>query len=216
MDLSSFDFLPLGEDTEILPFDCNDADLNNFLFDDAKNYLSDLMAVTYLFVDRQANKTVAYFSLLNDKVSYDPEERSLWNRINRRISNNKRRKTYPSVKIGRLAVSKDYDNKGIGRAILDFIKHAFTNGNRTGCRFITVDAYATSSRSRMLRLGRKRANVSPNNRRSLFSSLFFFTIKSPIQYKTFVFEKKSFPDVFSLEGRMAKQFIKPILKKRFG
>ena len=132
MDLSSFDFLPLGEDTEILPFDCNDADLNNFLFDDAKNYLSDLMAV-------------AYFSLLNDKVSYDPEERSLWNRINRRISNNKRRKTYPSVKIGRLAVSKDYDNKGIGRAILDFIKHAFTNGNRTGCRFITVDAYAKAT-----------------------------------------------------------------------
>ena len=158
MDLSSFDFLPLGEDTKILPFDCNDVDLNNFLFDDSKNYLRDLMAVTYLFVDRQADKTVAYFSLLNDKVSYDPEERSLWNRINRRISNNKRRKTYPSVKIGRLAVSKDYDNKGIGRAILDFIKHAFTNGNRTGCRFITVDAYATSSRSRMLRLGRKRAN----------------------------------------------------------
>lgn len=57
-----------------------------------------------------------------------------------------KRKTYPSVKIGRLAVSKDYDNKGVGRAILDFIKHAFTNGNRTGCRFITVDAYATSSR----------------------------------------------------------------------
>lgn len=156
MDLSSFDFLPLGEDTEILPFDCNDVDLNNFLFDDAKNYLRDLMAVTYLFVDRQAEKTVAYFSLLNDKVSYDPEECSLWNRINRRISNNKRRKTYPSVKIGRLAVSKDYDNKGVGRAILDFIKHAFTNGNRTGCRFITVDAYATSSRSRMPRLRRNK------------------------------------------------------------
>ena len=145
MNLSSFDFLPLGEDTEILPFDCNDTDLNNFLFDDAKNYLGDLMAVTYLFVDRQAQKTVAYFSLLNDKVAYDPEERSLWNRINRRISNNKRRKTNPSVKIGRLAVSKDYDNKGIGRAILDFIKHAFTNGNRTGCRFITVDAYAKAT-----------------------------------------------------------------------
>ena len=145
MNLSSFDFLPLGEDTEILPFDCSDTDLNNFLFDDAKNYLGDLMAVTYLFVDRQAQKTVAYFSLLNDKVAYDPEERSLWNRINRRISNNKRRKTYPSVKIGRLAVSKDYDNKGIGRAILDFIKHAFTNGNRTGCRFITVDAYAKAT-----------------------------------------------------------------------
>ena len=66
-------------------------------------------------------------------------------KINRRISNNKRRKTDPSVKIGHLAVSKDYDNKGVGRAILDFIKHAFTNGNRTGCRFITVDAYAKAT-----------------------------------------------------------------------
>ena len=145
MDISSFDLFPLNEKTEILPFCCKDDELNNFLFEDAKNYFSDLMAVTYLLVDRKTQKTVAYFSLLNDKVSYDPEERSLWNRINRRISNNKRRKTYPSVKIGRLAVSKDYDNKGIGRAILDFIKHAFTNGNRTGCRFITVDAYAKAT-----------------------------------------------------------------------
>ena len=49
------------------------------------------------------------------------------------------------------------------------------------------------------------ANDSPNTRRSLFASLFFFTIKSPIQYKTFIFEKKFFPDAFSLEGRMAKE-----------
>ena len=49
------------------------------------------------------------------------------------------------------------------------------------------------------------ANESPNKRRSLFASLFFFTIKSPIQYKTFIFEKKLFPDAFSLEGRMAKE-----------
>lgn len=145
MDISSFNLFSLNEGTKILPFSCKDDELNHFLFDDAKNYLADLMAVTYLLVDCHAQKTVAYFSLLNDKVSYDPEDRSFWNRINRKISNNKRRKTYPSVKIGRLAVSKDYDNKGIGRAIIDFIKHAFTNGNRTGCRFITVDAYADAT-----------------------------------------------------------------------
>lgn len=48
------------------------------------------------------------------------------------------------------------------------------------------------------------ANESPNKRRSLFASLFFFTMRSPIQYKTFVFERKSLEDAFSLEGRMAK------------
>lgn len=144
MSLEGFDFVPLTEDFELLPFHCKDDDLNNFLYEDAKHYLTELLAVTYLFIDPQAKKTVAYFSLLNDKVALDPEEKSFWNRLNRRISNKKRRKTYPSVKIGRLAVSEDYEKNGIGRDILNFIKHAFTNGNRTGCRFLTVDAYATA------------------------------------------------------------------------
>lgn len=50
--------------------------------------------------------------------------------------------TNPSVKIGRLAVSKHYENRGIGSEILNFIKFFFTKSNKTGCRFITVDAYA--------------------------------------------------------------------------
>ena len=145
MSLSSFEFIPLTENLDLLPFECKDDDLNHFLFDDAKQYLKELMAVTYLFIDPGKNKTVAYFSLLNDKVSYDPEERSFWNRLNRRISNRKRRRNYPSVKIGRFAVSKDYTGQGIGREILNFIKNAFTNGNLTGCRFITVDAYSDAT-----------------------------------------------------------------------
>ena len=97
MSLEKFEFIPLTDDFELLLFHCKDDDLNSFLFDDAKHYLSELLAVTYLFIDPQAQKTVAYFSLLNDKVALDPEERSFWNRLNRRINNNKRRKTYPSV-----------------------------------------------------------------------------------------------------------------------
>ena len=49
--LSSFEFIPLTEELELLPFRCRDEDLNNFLFDDAKHYLAELMAVTYLFID---------------------------------------------------------------------------------------------------------------------------------------------------------------------
>ena len=145
MSLDHYAFLPLSEEKVLLPFSCNDEDLNSFLFDDAKHYLDELLAVTYIFEDSQAKRTVAYFSLLNDKVALNLEEKSFWNRINRKISNKKRRKTYPSVKIGRLAVSAEYSGQGIGRDILNFITHAFTNGNRTGCRFITVDAYANAT-----------------------------------------------------------------------
>lgn len=142
MDTGTLQFIRLKEDTNLLPFDCGDADLNNFLFEDAKHYLEDFMAVTYLFVDSTQQKTVAYFSLLNDKVAYNPESKSVWNRINRHIRNNKRRRSYPSVKIGRLAVSKEYANLGLGSDILDEIKRTYANGNRAGCRFVTVDAYA--------------------------------------------------------------------------
>lgn len=142
MDKDSLQFIQLKEDTNLLPFDCGDEDLNNFLFEDAKRYLEDLMAVTYLFVDSTQKKTVAYFSLLNDKVAYNPESKSIWNRINRHIRNNKRRRSYPSVKIGRLAVSKEYAKSGLGSDILNEIKRTYATGNRAGCRFVTVDAYS--------------------------------------------------------------------------
>lgn len=141
MAFEDFDFIPLKVDTEIKPFKCKYEDLNGFLLDDARKYLVDLMAVTYLLEDSSANKTVAYFSLLNDKISSDPERHSIWNKLSRRIPNSKRRKHYPAVKIGRLAVSLEYSNQGLGKDIIRFIKYLFTHGNRTGCRFITVDAY---------------------------------------------------------------------------
>lgn len=141
MALEDYYFIPLKADYEIKPFKCKDDDLNGFLFEDARKYLTDLMAVTYLWEDLSNAKTVAYFSLLNDKITFDPEQRSIWNRLSRRVANPKRRKDYPAVKIGRLAVSEEYAGQGIGRDIIRLIKYTFTHGNRTGCRFITVDAY---------------------------------------------------------------------------
>ncbi len=49
------------------------------------------------------------------------------------------------------------------------------------------------------------ASVLPNERRALFSKLFYFVMKSDIKYKTFVFEKSQFENAFKLQGRMAKE-----------
>lgn len=81
MNFEKFTFRQIEADTEIKPFDCGDPDLNGFLFDDAKNYLDVMLAVTYLLEDNEANKTVAYYCLLNDKIELDPDERSKWNKI---------------------------------------------------------------------------------------------------------------------------------------
>ena len=49
------------------------------------------------------------------------------------------------------------------------------------------------------------SSLWPNERRAILSKLYFFALKAPIRYKTFVFEKKQFKDVFELEARMARE-----------
>jgi GNAT superfamily N-acetyltransferase len=129
----------LDESTVIQPFECEDQDLNDFLMNDAKNYLKSLLAVTYLY--QTEREIVAYFSLSNDNLSRNDEEKALWNKINRIIPNDKRRRTYPAIKIGRLAVSKKYAGMGLGSLILLTVREMYIKEQRSGCRFITVDAY---------------------------------------------------------------------------
>lgn len=144
MDFSKLRQFQLTSETDIKQFKCADSDLNDFLFDDAKHFQNELMAVTYLLEHMEQNKTAAYFSLLADKITFNPEEKGVWNKLNRNIPNQKRRRSYPAVKIGRLAVNEEYSGAGLGTFILDNIKYAFANVRRLGCRFVTVDALSTA------------------------------------------------------------------------
>lgn len=49
------------------------------------------------------------------------------------------------------------------------------------------------------------SNLWPNERRAILTRLYFFAVKSPIYYKSFLFEKKQFKNVFELEARMARE-----------
>jgi hypothetical protein len=131
----------LSDSTNIKPFDCGDDDLNEFLFQDSKKFLSELLAVTYLY--EYGDETVAFFSVSNDKIFYDEDviSKTIWNKFCRIIPNNKRMKGYPAVKIGRFGVNKQYKRMKIGTQLLDAIKMSFITNNKTGCRYITVDAY---------------------------------------------------------------------------
>ena len=131
----------LTADHNIQSFDRGDNDLNEFLISDAKAYQKRLLAVTY-YVE-SGNRTVLYFCLSNDKVTSFETSNSFWRKIKALFPHSKHRRDYPAVKIGRLAVDKTFQRSGIkvGSTILDYIKHWMVEGNKTGCRFITVDAY---------------------------------------------------------------------------
>ena len=98
----------LTKTTVIPEFKSKDGDLIEFLMQEAKDYQEQLLAVTYLLQNPKTGEIVAYFSLLNDTIKFEEEDKKTRNRINRKIPYVKQRNHYPAVKIGRLAVSENY------------------------------------------------------------------------------------------------------------
>ncbi len=138
----------LEEADTVKSFDCGDEDLNDFILRESPLYRKEKLAVTYVMrnaEDFDNEHIAAFFSLSNDRISIsDFDNRTKYNRFSRRFNNHKRLKSYPSVKIGRLGVDLTVQDKGFGRKVLNFIKYYFTTDNKTGCRFITVDAYVAA------------------------------------------------------------------------
>ena len=134
----------LNPDERVTSFGCGDEDLNSFILEEAPLYRKVLLAVTYVVEDSGSGKVLAYFSLANDKVSLsDFESKTEFNRFRRkRFVNEKRLKSYPAGKLCRLAVDNAAKNLHIGSNLIRFIKGYFITDNKTGCRFLTVDAYA--------------------------------------------------------------------------
>ena len=136
----------MDEQEIVAAFDCGDEDLNGFILTDAPLYRKEKLAVTYIVHEKASpDSVVAFFSLSNDRISIsDFDNKTKYNRFSRRFNNHKRLKSYPAAKIGRLAVHTSTKGKNVGSTLLDFIKRYFTIDNKTGCRFITVDAYAAA------------------------------------------------------------------------
>lgn len=135
--MDELEFLRLGmDDQRDIEFDCGNEDLNEFFFEDSKGNCRELLAITYAW--RLKGKTIAFFSVSNDAVTSQDVDN--FNRFRRIIPWGKRYRTMPAVKIGRFAVHKDFKKNGYGSKIMDFIKIWFVTRNKTGCRFIVVDA----------------------------------------------------------------------------
>lgn len=127
----------------IISFDCNDEDLNDFILNEANLYRETLLSVTYVVEDKKTKEVLAYFSLSNDKISIsDFDSSTEFNRFRKqKFVNKKRLRSYPAIKIGRLAIAKNAQHQSIGTYLLEFIEDYFTVDNKSGCRFVPVDAY---------------------------------------------------------------------------
>ena len=146
----------LSKDETIVSFNCGDEDLNDFILNESLHYRQARLAVSYVIEKRSTKQVVGFFSLANDKVSVsDFENKTDFNRFRKkRFINEKRLKSYPAAKICRLGIDISAKGQSLGTFILDFIKSYFVIDNKTGCRFLTVDAYTDA----IVRRRRQRAH----------------------------------------------------------
>jgi len=137
---------------EIADFDCGENDLNEFFHEDAFLHKEHLLAETYFFQPIEASEEglffpVALISFLNDSIlitrdARKGEKREFWRYVKKNFPHPMRYYcSFPAVKIGRLGVRKEYQSQQFGSALMNMVKEFFLTRNRTGCRFITVDAY---------------------------------------------------------------------------
>lgn len=119
-------------------FSCRDDDLNDFITNDARQQQGLLLSVTYgyrLRMDGGYSPPVAFASLANDSLKLTPEQ------IESAGLHEVGYRDFPAVKVCRLGVHAEFQRKGVGTQVLNIVKRLFLTANRTGCRFITVDAY---------------------------------------------------------------------------
>lgn len=134
-------------DDEILaschPFTCGDEDLDDFFVHDALRYKAELLGKTYCFVlDEDPRVIVCMFTLSNDSIRVDVIPNNRGRKVSQDIPREKRMRRYPGVLIGRLGINSKFRSQGIGTELLDFVKSWFIDEeNKTGCRFLIVDAY---------------------------------------------------------------------------
>ena len=135
--------IPLTPNVNVAGFDCGDNDLNSFLLEDAMHFLEKRIANTFILEDE--GKIVAYFCLLNDKVSRLEITNSRWREIKDTFPDGKHFRSYPSIKIGRFAVSSNYQGHDIGSLLMDLLKDQLIEEQSSSAfRFITVDAYISA------------------------------------------------------------------------
>lgn len=130
----------LTPEFDLCGFDCGDEDLNDFLVEDAKGFLDKRIATSYILEDE--GDIVAYFCLLNDKISRQDVTNSQWKKIKGAFPESKQFGSYPVIKIGRFAVSSKYKGRNIGTDLMNLLKMMLNgNPNYSAFRYLTVDAY---------------------------------------------------------------------------
>jgi GNAT superfamily N-acetyltransferase len=136
IDPETLKYRPFKETQRVRDFCCGAPDLDEFLnTDEVEEYDNEGLGRTML-VYRNGD-LVAYFTISSEGLRI--EYLRTWKSFSR--MSEMRMESIPAVKIGRLAVSRAWQKKGVGRALIDHIAGmALVMGQQFGVRLLLVES----------------------------------------------------------------------------
>lgn len=125
-------------------FSCGNEDLDSFFHEDYLPYEDELMGKSYCFLHDEKKVVVGAFTVCNASIHNRLLSSGAKKAMSAHLNEEKRNINYPATLIGRLGINKDFQGLHIGSELMNFIKAWFIEpNNKTGCRYILVDAYNT-------------------------------------------------------------------------
>jgi GNAT superfamily N-acetyltransferase len=115
-------------------FDCGKELLNDYLKTQAGQDIKRKLSVCFVLADSETNVIQGYYTLSNSSIPLS----SFSEQIQKKLP--KSYKSIPTTLVGRLAIDKKYQGKGIGKILLiDALKRSYAISNQIGSFGIIVD-----------------------------------------------------------------------------
>jgi len=126
--------VPLDSKHDRDNFSCGKDLLDNYFWRQAKQDVKRKLSACFVLIDKESNKIKGYYTLSSNSVSNELIPDSFKKNLPKSYS------SIPTILLGRLAIDKGYQGRGIGKILLiDSLKRCFETSDSIGTFAVIVD-----------------------------------------------------------------------------
>jgi GNAT superfamily N-acetyltransferase len=115
-------------------FSCGKDLLDNYFWKQAKQDVKRKLSACFVLIDKETKRISGYYTLSSNSISHNLIPDSFKKRLPKSYL------SIPTILLGRLAIDKDYQGKGLGKILLiDSLKRCFDTSDSLGVFAVIVD-----------------------------------------------------------------------------
>jgi len=115
-------------------FSCGKDLLDNYFWKQARQDVKRKLSACFVLVDNETNRISGYYTLSSNSISHELIPETFKKKLPKTYLN------IPTILLGRLAIDKRYQGKGIGKILLiDSLKRCFDTSDSLGVFAVIVD-----------------------------------------------------------------------------